>query len=309
MEIKRLKNPERVLEKSVVSVGVFDGVHLGHKVILERLKEEARKRKLSSTLLTFEPHPASVVNPPIKLLTTTEEKLIFISNSPYSPDWVVVLEFDRSLSHKNPEDFVREYLKGSLGMKVIIEGEDHRFGFGSSGDIELHRKLSAILDYEFIVIPTYYVNGYPVKSGRIRELVAKGELKLAKELLGHNYFLIGKVVEGDKLGRALGFPTANISVDENKLLPNDGVYLVKTMVGSSFYYGLLYIGFRPSIGLKREKRVELNLFDFDKDIYGEQVTVEFIIKLREDKSFDNLDLLKKEMENDKQKALKLLSNV
>ncbi|MGB9561730.1 MAG: riboflavin kinase, partial [bacterium] len=216
------------------------------------------------------------------------------------------LQFNEKLARTGAEDFIRLYLKSSLGMKALVEGEDHRFGFKSEGDMKLHKNLSTIYEYDIILVPTFHINGYPVKSGKIRELIEKGEIVQAKRMLGGGYIIKGKVVPGDKIGRKLGFPTANISVCEDKLLPADGVYLVKTTINSTTYHGLLYIGYRPTITDKKEKRTELYLFNFNGELYNLALKVELIMKIREDRYFEDIQLLRKQMEEDRTYAMKLI---
>lgn len=307
MVVHKIKGPTKLFGSSVITVGAFDGIHLAHQAILKRVKSVSHKLGSPAVLLTFDPHPTALLNPPIGLLTPIEEKITILRNLDLTQN-VVILEFTRELAKLEPEEFVRLYLVESLGARLVVEGQDHTFGFNAQGSVALLKELSRKYNFELEILPPVFAGTKEIKSGRIRELIKKGEIKKANEMLGREYTLYGTVVEGDKLGRKLGFPTANIKPERDKLLPPDGVYLVRTKLASEVLYGLLYIGSRPTLGTT-ERRVELNIFDFDGNLYGENLLIEFITKIRSDMKFERLNELKKQMGIDKAIAVKLLQKI
>ncbi len=293
---------------AVVTTGTFDGVHTGHQVIIKRLNEIAAKENGESVLLTFYPHPRMVLFPDdidLKLLTTQEEKIALLEK--YGIQHLIIHPFTKEFSRLTSLQFIREILVNKIKTKKLVIGYDHHFGRNREGSFE-HLKESGPL-YGFTVeeIPAQDVDNVAVSSTKIRQALLEGDVKTAKEFLGHDYTLTGKVIHGEKKGHELGYPTANISVESRyKLIPAIGIYAVKTEVDGKLYDGMLYIGFRPTLNGTYQS-IEVNIFDFDKDIYGQHITVHFMSRLRDDMKFDNVEDLKKQLLLDKQMAVNLLS--
>jgi riboflavin kinase / FMN adenylyltransferase len=293
---------------AVVTTGTFDGVHTGHQVIIKRLNEIAAKENGESVLLTFYPHPRMVLFPDdidLKLLTTQEEKIALLEK--YGIQHLIIQPFTKEFSRLSSLQFIREILVNKIKTEKLVIGYDHHFGRNREGSFE-HLKESGPL-YGFTVeeIPAQDVDHVAVSSTKIRQALLEGDVKTAKEFLGHDYTLTGKVIHGEKKGHELGYPTANISVESRyKLIPAIGIYAVKTEVDGKLYDGMLYIGFRPTLNGTYQS-IEVNIFDFDQDIYGQHITVHFISRLRDDMKFDNVEDLKKQLLLDKQMAVNLLS--
>ncbi len=292
----------------VVTTGTFDGVHTGHQVIIKRLNEIAAKENGESVLLTFYPHPRMVLFPDdidLKLLTTQDEKIHLLKK--YGVQHLIIQPFTKEFSRLTSLQFIREILVNKIRTKKLVIGYDHHFGRNREGSFA-HLKESGPL-YGFTVeeIPAQDVDHVAVSSTKIRQALQEGDIKTAQEFLGHDYILSGKVIHGEKKGHELGYPTANISVESRyKLIPATGIYAVKAEVEGKLYDGMLYIGFRPTLNGTYQS-IEVNLFDFDKDIYDKHLTVHFKGKLRDDMKFDNLEELKQQIANDKLMAINLLS--
>jgi riboflavin kinase/FMN adenylyltransferase len=289
----------------VIALGNFDGVHLGHQAVVRRAVEEGRKRGLRSVAATFDPHPRAVLwpgNEP-KLLTTPEVRGELLLAC--GVDEVREIPFDRELSRKSPREFVRKVLVGSLDAGVVVVGENFRFGYKASGDvIELDRCLREVGGGAYAV-PISYGLGKDISSTRIRELVAGGEVGEAGTLLGRPYLLRGEVIEGDRRGRTIGFPTANVLQDERSLVPGRGVYAGHVWVGSERYGSCTNVGTAPTFD-RRESRVEAYLLDYEGDLYGKVVDVTFIQCLRPEKRFSGIRELKEQIARDVAEARRIL---
>lgn len=292
---------------AVVTTGTFDGVHTGHQAILKRLNEIAVKEEGESVLITFHPHPRMVLFPEdndLKLLSTQEEKIRLMKK--YGVDHLIIHPFTKEFSRLTSLQFIREILVNKIKTKKLVIGYDHHFGRNREGSFEHLKESGPVYGFMVEEIPAQDVDNVAVSSTKIRHALLAGDIKTAKEYLGHDYTLTGKVIHGEKKGRELGFPTANISVeDRHKLIPAIGIYAVKAEAEGNTYNAMLYIGFRPTLNGKYQS-IEVNIFDFDKDIYGKQITVHFIDRIRDDMKFDKLDELKKQLSADKQKAINLL---
>ncbi len=290
----------------VVTVGMFDGVHLGHRKILDRLVSLARERSTRSVVVTFEPHPKLVLgtaNEEFNLLTTLEEKIRLIENT--GVEHLVVLPFTPELSGLSPEAFVVGVLVNALNADYIVMGPDHQFGKGREGGIEVLSDLSEQYHFTVEKLTSQDIEDSKVSSTRIRKALAGGDLDRAWLFLGYPYLMSGQVVEGDRKGRTIGFPTINLETHPNKLIPGNGVYAVYAEYQNEAFDGMCNIGFRPTLDGKK-LTIETNIFDFDKDIYGEQVTIGFMEKIRSEKKFENLDALAAQLRSDKEKALQIL---
>ena len=289
----------------VIALGTFDGVHLGHQVVIRRAVEEGRKRGLRVGAVTFDPHPQAVLRPgsELKLLTTLEvrEEILLACGV----DEVHAMRFDENLSKKNPEEFVREVLVGKFKAAVVVVGENFRFGHKASGNIEDLRRHMRETGGEAYAVPIYAFLGESINSTKIRALIAGGEVREAARLLGRPYSLRGKVVAGDKRGRVIGFPTANVLLDACSLVPGRGVYVGHVWIEAERYGACTNVGVAPTFD-QRDSRVEAHLLDYQGDLYGRVVEVTFIERLRPEKRFFGADELKEQIARDIVEARKIL---
>ena len=293
--------------KSIVTIGTFDGVHLGHRVILKRMKEIAKKTKGKSVLLTFSPHPRHVLhkdNQDMKLITTLQEKQDLINQA--GLDNLVIHEFTKKFSRIKPVNFVRDILVEQLNVHTLVIGYDHHFGRNREGSIQELTTLADLYDFNIEKIDPQYFEDVTVSSSKIRKLIEKGEMVKAKQYLGYEFMLNGKVIKGNFLGKTINFPTANIVVENKwKILPADGVYAVKIVLEPKEYKGMMNIGQKPTVG-GNDKSLEVNIFDFNQDIYGKGIEIRFVKRIRDERKFENLLGLKKQLLIDRNKARKIL---
>lgn len=296
------------LKCAVVTSGTFDGVHVGHQKILLRLCEIAAKNNGETVVITFWPHPRLVLHPEdetLKLLNTFEEKADLLKAQ--GVQHLIRIPFTKEFSHLTSEEFIQKVLVETIGTKKLVIGYDHRFGHNREGSFEQLKLNASHYGFEVEEISRQDVDHVGVSSSKIRKALEEGDLDTATHLLGQPYNLTGRVIIGDKLGRLLGYPTANIEVDTKyKLIPADGIYAATVQYEHTTYQGMLYIGNRPTInGLKRN--IEINIFDFAKDIYGESLTLHFHKLIRGDIKFQDLEELKQQLAIDKVEALRILS--
>lgn len=282
----------------VLSLGMFDGVHFGHISIINLLKSVAQENNLETAILTFWPHPRKVFNPndEIKLLNTLNEKLNLLENA--NLDVVFLKSFDENFRNLTGEEFVRQILVQKLNVKHIIIGHDHVFGKNKSGNFELLQKLSKELDFVVQQLDAVKEGEFNISSTKIRNYLANGNIIGANKMLGYHYSVSGKVIDGKKLGRTIGYPTANIEVDELKLLPKKGAYIVEVYVKNKFYKGMLSIGTNPTVNGDK-LTVEVYILDFNEDIYGDEITVKFRDFLHEEIKFESLEKLIERLDEDK----------
>ena len=282
----------------VLSLGMFDGVHFGHISIINLLKSVAQENNLETAILTFWPHPRKVFNPndEIKLLNTLNEKLNLLENA--NLDVVFLKSFDENFRNLTGEEFVRQILVQKLNVKHIIIGHDHVFGKNKSGNFELLQKLSKELDFVVQQLDAVKEGEFNISSTKIRNYLANGNIIGANKMLGYHYSVSGKVIDGEKLGRTIGYPTANIEVDELKLLPKKGAYIVEVYVKNKFYKGMLSIGTNPTVNGDK-LTVEVYILDFNEDIYGDEITVKFRDFLHEEIKFESLEKLIERLDEDK----------
>ena len=288
--------------RPVLTTGTFDGVHRGHRTILDRLIERARQEHGQSVLFTFHPHPRMVLFPgdnDLKLLTTQQEKIGLLEAA--GLDHLLVVPFSRTFSRLHAVDYVRDVLVGAIGVHAVVIGYDHRFGRNREGDLNLLHQLGEAYDFEVDEIPAKEVDHVKVSSTKVRNALREGDVHAANELLGYDYSLRGVVVKGDQLGRTIGYPTANIgAVDPFKLVPADGVYAVEVELKDDHHKGMLYIGERPTVkGGANARTIEVNIFDLDRDLYGEDITVRFMHRIRGDMHFDGMEGLKAQLDLDR----------
>jgi riboflavin kinase/FMN adenylyltransferase len=293
----------------VVTVGIFDGVHLGHRFIIERLKQAAERLGGESTLVTLWPHPRMVLNKAdndFRLLNTLEEKTGILEEE--GIDHLVVIPFTTPFSRLSSCDFIREYLVEKIGIRHLVVGYNHRFGRDREGNFEKLSECAGKFRFGIEKVPPLELDAGEVSSSRIRECIENGNIKGANHLLGSEYFLSGKVVGGSRLGTSIGFPTANITPgDEAKLLPCNGVYAVRAKLENTTYPGMLNIGTRPTVNDDPGKRtIEVHLLDFAGNIYSEQIVVRFIGRLRDEYRFTSTDALREQLVRDRQKTRELL---
>ena len=282
----------------VLSLGMFDGVHFGHISIINLLKSVAQENNLETAILTFWPHPRKVFNPndEIKLLNTLNEKLNLLENAKL--DVVFLKSFDENFRNLTGEEFVRQILVQKLNVKHIIIGHDHVFGKNKSGNFELLQKLSKELDFVVQQLDAVKEGEFNISSTKIRNYLANGNIIGANKMLCYHYSVSGKVIDGKKLGRTIGYPTANIEVDELKLLPKKGAYIVEVYVKNKFYKGMLSIGTNPTVNGDK-LTVEVYILDFNEDIYGDEITVKFRDFLHEEIKFESLEKLIERLDEDK----------
>ena len=296
------------LQYAVVTSGTFDGVHVGHQKILSRLREAAARNDGETVVITFWPHPRLVLHPEdttLKLLNTFEEKAELLKQQ--GIQHLVRIPFTREFSQLSSEEFITKIIVETIGTKKLIIGHDHHFGKNREGSFEQLKLNAPKYGFEVEEIPRQDVDHVGVSSTKIRKAIEEGDIETASHFLGNPYSITGRVVIGDKLGRILGYPTANLELDTAyKLVPADGIYAVTVRYGHQQFKGMLYIGNRPTVqGMKRN--IEVNIFDFDKDIYGESLTIYFHKLIRRDTRFNDLEELKEQLHMDKEEALKVLT--
>jgi riboflavin kinase/FMN adenylyltransferase len=294
---------------TTVTVGSFDGVHLGHQAVLREIDRRARAAGRASVLVTFDPHPLEVVNPGAAppLLTTGPERLEILALSPL--EYVLLVRFDRYLASLTPEEFVLQVLLQRCAVRELVIGHDHGFGRGRSGDVDTLRRLGEAHGFEVDVVPPVDFAGQHVSSSRIRRAVAGGDLSTAAAMLGRRYGVVGRVGEGQRRGRLLGVPTINLSeLSPRKLLPPDGVYAVRVEWRGGSGGGMMNQGPRPTFQDGR-RVLEAHLFDFDGDLYGEWVRIEWIERLRDIERFSSVDQLKEQLKRDRAGAVAALARI
>lgn len=297
-------------KKSAVTVGTFDGIHLGHREIIEKLNTVKAAKGLRSVVITFEPHPQIVLRNKtgnIKILTTLEEKLDIFSEM--KVDIVCVINFTKEFSETTAEDFYKNYLIDKIGLNDLILGYDHMFGKNREGNFDTLKMLSEKYDFTYDKVDEFKINGEHISSTVIRNLLSEnGDIKKVRRILGRNYSVEGKVVRGKKLGKELGYPTANIEVSNRyKLIPKTGVYAVEVMLEGKKYSGMMSIGKNPTVTDNQSIKLEVNIFDFDEDIYGKKIRVNFIEYIRDEEKFNSLDELVKQLDKDKESTIKLIN--
>lgn len=293
-------------KKTIVTLGTFDGVHVGHKKIIEKLVQNAETRDCESLILTFFPHPRMVLQEKseIKLLNTLAEKIQLLENT--GLDNLIIHPFDEAFSRLSAEEFVSEILVGKFNIQKIIIGHDHRFGRNRTADINDLIGFGEIYGFEVEQISAQEINAVSVSSTKIRTALHEGNIELANRYLGYDFFLSGTVVTGKQLGRTIGYPTANLNISEDyKLLPKIGVYAVKSIFEGKTFFGMMNIGHNPTVG-GTELTVEIHYFDFDHDLYEQRIEVSILHFLRDEQKFGSLDLLKAQLAQDKTDALKVL---
>lgn len=286
---------------SIVTIGTFDGVHLGHQKIIKRLVELKQKQGGEIVLFTFDPHPRKILFPEqkdLKLITTTEEKCDILKQ--FGVDHVLVYPFTTEFSKMQAQDYISNIIAKGLKTKTLVIGYDHRFGSNREGNIDILKQFAPIYHFDVEEIPAQEINQLNVSSTRIRKAIEDGDIQTANDFLGYTFFITGEVIKGKQLGRTIGYPTANIFIDNaDKLIPKIGVYAVNVVLKGVTYKGMLNVGTNPTTDFDNKIKIEVNIFDFDVDIYGETLKVEFVKWIRNEEKFANLDELKQALANDK----------
>jgi len=298
----------RIEKPTIVTIGTFDGVHLGHQKILQRLSEIKAETGFQTLVLTFEPHPRKVLFPEqrdLRLLTMVDEKLDLLRS--FGVDVAVVYPFSRQFSELASDVYIREILCFQLKTRKLVIGYDHRFGKGRTGDIRVLREAAKEDGFEVEEISARDIDSIAISSTKIRKALEEGKLDLAAEFLGHPYFLNAQVIQGKQLGRSIGYPTANLKTAKEKLIPRNGVYFVRLEVEGNWHYGMLNIGTNPTTDRDDSVKIEVHLFDFDRDIYFRSVRLQFIRRLRDEKNFKGLEELTAALDEDKKNCLQLIN--
>ena len=298
------------LQFAVVTSGTFDGVHLGHQKIFSRLREIASRNFGETVVITYWPHPRLVLHPEddsLKLLNTFEEKADLLKDQ--GIQHLIRIPFTKEFSHLTSEQFIQQILVKTIGTRKLVIGYDHHFGKNREGTFEQLKLNGPRYGFDVEEIPRQEVDHVAVSSTKIRHALEEGDIATANHFLGQPYRITGRVVTGDKIGRTLGYPTANIEIDTKyKLVPADGIYAVTVSHEHNVYKGMLYIGYRPTLqGTKRN--IEVNIFDFDQDIYGETLTIHFHGQLRGDQTFDGLESMKSQLKKDREDAIRALQGL
>ncbi len=295
----------------VITIGTFDGVHRGHQTILAKLLEEAEKDHLCATVVTFEPHPQFVLRPErqpkLKLLTTLLEKISIFKGTGIHR--LIILPFTVELSRMSSQEFIEKILLDKIGFRKIIIGYDHAFGRDRQGNIDIIKKLGDKYNFSIIQMPPYILNDTIISSTKIRKLIAAGEVDRAAEFLGRRYQLTGKVIRGEGRGRAYRIPTANLKpLSDEKLIPPSGIYAGFIRYKNKDFKGVIYLGKKPTFEYS-DYVIEAHLFDFSGELYGENLTLEFVKKIREDKKFQSVNKLIHQIEIDKENSLEILNSI
>ena len=290
----------------VITIGTFDGVHIGHKKIINRLINNAKELSLMSTVLTFFPHPRMVLqkDADIKLLNTIEERGIILKN--LGLEQLIIHPFTTEFSRLSATEFVRDLLVNTLNSKKVIIGYDHHFGRNRNANITDLRTFGSTYNFEVEEIPAQEIDAVSVSSTKIRKALEAGNITIANSYLGYNYMLTGTVEKGKGLGRQIEFPTANIAIKEAyKLVPKNGVYAVQSTLNGKKVSGMMNIGFNPTVEGK-EKSIEVHFFDFNEDLYGQKIQIDMVERIRDERKFSSMEALQKQLQLDREKSLQLI---
>jgi len=298
------------LENAVATIGTFDGVHFGHRKIISRLVETARATGGETVILTFFPHPRLILDPEnqdLKMINTINEKAAILKA--LGVDHLIITPFTRDFSNLSPDEYINDVLVGTIGIKHIIVGYDHRFGKDRKGGMQDLIAAGKLKGFDVEEIAEQDIHDVAVSSTQIRKALLCGDVALAATFLGYHFSIRGRVIKGDKIGRTIGFPTANLFVEETyKLIPSDGIYAVTVSLNEGSFRGMAYIGQRPTInGMTRN--IEVNIFDFNQEIYGQDITMTFMEFLRHDVKFTGLEALQVQLEQDKEDTLEFFKKM
>lgn len=296
-------------KKTILTLGTFDGVHIGHKKILEKITQNTENEKYESLVLTFFPHPRMILQEEsaIKLLNTITEKIDLLEKT--GIENLVIHPFDESFSRLTAEEFVRKILVEQFHIQKIIIGHDHRFGRNRTANIDDLIDFGKKYGFEVEQISAQEINEISVSSTKIRNALEEGDIVLANKYLGYEYFLTGTIIKGKQLGRTIGFPTANLKIEENyKLIPRNGVYIVSSIINNKTVFGMMNIGFNPTVNGENQT-IEIHFFDFEADLYHQKITVSLLHRIRSEQKFDSVVLLKEQLEKDQNYAKAFLNKL
>lgn len=294
---------------SVITIGTFDGVHIGHKKIINQLTSISSKNNLISILLSFFPHPKMVLqnDNELKLINTIQEKEGLLNS--LNLDYLIIKDFTKEFSRLSALEFVRDILVNKLNAKHIIIGYDHHFGRNRTANIEQLKEFGELYDFKVTEILAQDIDDIAISSTKIRKALINGEITLANKFLGYNFFFSGNVVHGNNIGKTISFPTANIKIDAPyKLVPKNGVYIVKTTIDNQITFGMMNIGYNPTFNGK-QKSIEIHFINFNKNIYDKTLTIEMILRIRNEIKFNTVDDLKKQLEQDKLSTLSYIKSL
>lgn len=294
---------------SVITIGTFDGVHIGHKKIINQITSISSKYNLISILLSFFPHPKMVLqnDNELKLINTIQEKEGLLNS--LNLDYLIIKEFTKEFSRLSALEFVRDILVNKLNAKHIIIGYDHHFGRNRTANIEQLKEFGELYDFKVTEILAQDIDDIAISSTKIRKALINGEITLANKFLGYNFFFSGNVVHGNNIGKTISFPTANIKIDAPyKLVPKNGVYIVKTTIDNQITFGMMNIGYNPTFNGK-QKSIEIHFINFNKNIYDKTLTIEMILRIRNEIKFNTVDDLKKQLEQDKLSTLNYIKSL
>jgi len=310
IELKVYRSVEEFVppEFPIVTTGTFDGVHCGHMEILNRLKTLAKERNGETVLVSFHPHPRTVIHPDFdtKLIHTIDEKIERLEKA--GIDHFVIIPFTKEFSRTSSLEFVRDILIQKLNTKILVIGYDHQFGRNREGSIADLEEFAITYGFEIEQIPVQTFEDINISSTKIRKALAEGDIDMANKYLGYEFFLTGNVIHGQKLGKLIGFPTANIDVhNENKLIPTNGVYAVQVRINKACFGGMLNIGSKPTVSESNQRSIEVHVFDFNEDLYGQEISVHFKRRIRSEQKFDGVEALGDQLQIDKTSALEILA--
>lgn len=284
------------IKESVVTIGNFDGIHKGHQVLIEKATEYAKKNNVISTVFTFNNHPVNYFKPnSIKNIITNNDKIKILKTM--GVDYIINIPFDEYMTKISGYDFVKDILIDKLGAKKIIVGHDFTFARNKEGNIDLLKELSKKNGFLLEIVNPVKIDDIRISSSYIRKLILDGKVEDARKYLGRNYKLSGEVIHSKKLGRTIGFPTANISIDENIIIPKVGIYATKVYVNGTIYYGATNVGYNPTVN-GNKLSIETNILEFNDDIYGKIITIEFLERIRDEKKFNGIEELKSQLQKD-----------
>lgn len=294
-------------KKTILTLGTFDGVHIGHKKILKKITQNTEDQKYESLVLTFFPHPRMILqeHSDIKLLNTIDEKIDLLES--IGVENLVIHPFDEAFSRLTAEEFVSTILVDRFHIQKIVIGHDHRFGRNRTANIDDLIAYGKKYGFEVEQISVQEINAISVSSTKIRNALIEGDMALANKYLGYHYFLTGNIIKGKQIGRTIGFPTANLKIQENyKLIPQNGVYIVKSIIDEKTIFGMMNIGFNPTVDGK-DRSLEIHYFDFNTNLYDQKISVSILQRIRSEQKFLTVDLLKEQLEKDKKTALAYLN--
>jgi len=294
------------LPNAVVTTGTFDGLHLGHKEILNKLVEVGKKKSFPTVILTFSPHPRQVLFPSgeLKLINTMEENIMLFEK--YNIDHLIFQTFDFEFSRTTSLEYIRDILVKKIGLKELIIGHNHHFGRNREGAVDNLQEYADLFDFNIHPVSPFKLNDIEVSSTKIRTAILNGQIDLSNSYLGYNFKLKGRVVRGRGLGREIGFPTANIEINnQNKIIPQNGVYSVFVHYDNKKFQGMLNIGYKPTVSSSMLS-IEVNIFEFNQQVYNEHILIEFVKKIRDERKFKNLEELKTQLSKDKITSLNIL---